>query len=123
MASANDSPALDERQRFRSRCDSHRQHSPCTDLETQDLAVGLIVVDDEHALAGELRLRSLGGGRRDQLSWAAAPMVKWKVEPLPGSLSTHIRPPMSSPRRLLIARPSPVPPYRRVVEASTWLKD
>ena len=56
--------ALDERQRFRSRCDSHRQHSPCTDLETQDLAVGLIVVDDEHALADELRLRSLREGCR-----------------------------------------------------------
>ena len=50
-------------------------------------------------------------------------MVKWKVEPCPGSLSTHIVPPMSSLRRLLMASPSPVPPYRRVVDASTWLKD
>ena len=50
-------------------------------------------------------------------------MVKLNVEPLPTSLSTHIRPPMSSASRLLMARPRPVPPKRRVVEASTWLKD
>ena len=36
--------------------------------------------------------------------------VKWKVDPLPDSLSTHIVPPIRSASRLLIARPSPVPP-------------
>ena len=46
-----------------------------------------------------------------------------KVEPLPSSLSTEIVPPISSTRRLEMARPSPVPPNRRVVEASTWLND
>ena len=49
-------------------------------------------------------------------------MVKWKVEPVPGpALSTHIVPPISSASSLLMARPSPVPPYLRVVLLSTWL--
>ena len=39
------------------------------------------------------------------------------------ALSTHMRPPISSASRLLMARPRPVPPYLRVVEESTWLKD
>ena len=46
-----------------------------------------------------------------------------KVEPLPCSLSTEIVPPISSTRRFEMARPSPVPPNRRVVDASTWLND
>ena len=49
--------------------------------------------------------------------------VKWKVEPFCGTLSTHILPPINSTSRLLMARPRPVPPYWRVVEASAWLKD
>ena len=35
-------------------------------------------------------------------------------------LVAHAVPPISSARRRLIASPSPVPPYRRLVEASTW---
>ena len=47
-----------------------------------------------------------------------------KVEPLPGpSLSAHIRPPISSARRRLIARPRPVPPYLRVVLESACEND
>ena len=37
-------------------------------------------------------------------------IVKWNVVPTPGSLSSQIRPPISSQSRLLIARPRPVPP-------------
>ena len=37
-----------------------------------------------------------------------------------GVLSTPISPPMSSTSRFEIARPRPVPPYFRVVEASAW---
>ena len=49
-------------------------------------------------------------------------IVKWKVEPRPGpALSAHIVPPISSASSLLIARPSPVPPYLRVVPLSAWL--
>lgn len=43
------------------------------------------------------------------------------VEPSPTQLVTPIDPPMSSTSCFEIARPSPVPPYFRVVEASAWL--
>ena len=49
--------------------------------------------------------------------------VNQKVLPWPGSLSTPISPPMSSARRLLMARPRPVPPNLRVVDVSAWVKD
>ena len=39
-----------------------------------------------------------------------------KVVPEPTSLRTEISPPIILARRLEIARPRPVPPYRRVVE-------
>ena len=45
-----------------------------------------------------------------------------KVEPEPISLVTVISPPIKSDRFLQIARPSPVPPKRRVVELSAWEK-
>ena len=45
-----------------------------------------------------------------------------KVEPRPGSLATVMSPPIIWQKRRLIARPSPVPPYLRVVEASAWTK-
>ena len=48
--------------------------------------------------------------------------VKWKVLPLPGSLSTPIWPSIISTSRLLIVGPRPVPPYLRVVEASACEK-
>ena len=57
-------------------------------------------------------------------SAVGAAIVNRNVEPLPGpSLSAHMRPPISSARRLLIARPRPVPPYLRVVEESAWEND
>ncbi|MNG74491.1 hypothetical protein D3C79_329720 [compost metagenome] len=44
------------------------------------------------------------------------------VLPLPAWESTAIVPPISSTRRLQMARPRPVPPYWRVVELSAWAK-
>jgi len=63
-----------------------------------------------------------------RLGWGdaarGARIVKWNDEPLAGpALSTHIVPPISSESRLLIARPSPVPPYLRVVELSACEND
>ena len=46
--------------------------------------------------------------------------VTWKVLPRPGSLSTQMRPPMSSTSCEAMASPRPVPPWRRVMEPSTW---
>ncbi|OFA08668.1 hypothetical protein DUPY_06260 [Duganella phyllosphaerae] len=48
--------------------------------------------------------------------------LKWKRLPCPGVLSTPITPPMARTSCCEIARPSPVPPYRRVVLLSAWLK-
>jgi len=45
-------------------------------------------------------------------------MVNENVLPRPGSLSTHMRPPIRSTSPRLMVRPSPVPPYLRVVEES-----
>ncbi len=41
-----------------------------------------------------------------------------KVDPSPGVLSSWMEPPMASQIFLVMARPSPVPPNLRVVEAS-----
>jgi hypothetical protein len=59
------------------------------------------------------------------MSVAPVRTVTWNVLPLPGTpaLSTQTVPPMSSASRRLIASPSPVPPYRRLVDASPWLND
>ena len=44
------------------------------------------------------------------------------TEPAPGWLETPMAPPINSATCLEIARPRPVPPKWRVVEASAWLK-
>ena len=46
--------------------------------------------------------------------------VKPNVEPIPTWLLAKTWPPMCSMRLLLMDRPRPVPPKRRVVEASAW---
>ena len=63
-------------------------------------------------------------GRRRLCSGpTSARIVTWKVEPAPTVLSAHIPPPIRSASRLLMARPSPVPPYFRVIEASTCVNE
>ena len=56
---------------------------------------------------------------------ARVAIVTWKVLPSPGTpaLSAHIVPPIASASRFEIASPSPVPPYRRLIDASAWLND
>ena len=49
--------------------------------------------------------------------------VNVNVEPTPGWLVTTRSPPIARASRRLITSPSPLPPYVRVVELSTWLKD
>src|SRR5215472_2623052 len=44
------------------------------------------------------------------------------TEPLPGSLVTVTSPPIMRASLREIARPSPVPPYRRAVKESAWVK-
>ncbi len=50
--------------------------------------------------------------------WGSKRAVKWKVLPRPTSLSTQIRPPISATSWAEIAKPSPVPPYQRVIDPS-----
>ena len=74
--------------------------------------------------SGAVRGRSADGAgsasaRRRVRASAGRRMVK--VEPCPGALATVMSPPIMRQRRRLIARPSPVPPYLRVVEASAWV--
>ena len=45
-----------------------------------------------------------------------------KVLPWPSSLWTPISPPISSTKRLQIDKPRPVPPKRRLMLASAWVK-
>src|ERR1700751_4748899 len=75
----------------------------------QDAPVVFLVLDHENAFrhAG-LACCSIAIGS-----------VNEKVEPAPRRDSTQIRPPCSSTMRLAIDRPSPLPPFSRVDEAST----
>ncbi len=61
-------------------------------------------------------------GAASGASAAGAGASNQNVEPRPGALSAPIWPPIISTSRRLIASPSPVPPYRRVVDASAWAK-
>ena len=60
----------------------------------------------------------LSGGAALNMGSAGAGRVNQNLEPRPTSLLKPIWPPMSSTRRLPIARPRPVPPNSRVVEES-----
>src|SRR5207302_4699254 len=84
----------------------------------RDVEVVGVVLDDQHACHQRLAVRlsrAVSLPARTRMG-----SVKWNVLPFPTSLSTQIRPPCRVMRRLEIASPSPVPPYRRVVELSAW---
>ena len=126
IARSNASPASIQRSASCGDSVSRDCHAPLAGLQREHAPVGRVVVDDEHALARELGLRA------DEIArpgWPAASavgawIVKKNVDPLPGpSLVAHMRPPISSARRLLIARPRPVPPYLRVVDESACEND
>ncbi len=73
--------------------------------------------------ASAMRMRVPGGGLKLGRSRAAVPTsangsVHQNVDPLPAALSRPISPPILSTSSRLIASPRPVPPKRRVVEAS-----
>ena len=48
--------------------------------------------------------------------------MKWKVVPMPSLESTQRVPPISVTRRWAIVVPRPVPPNRRVMLRSAWVK-
>src|SRR5437773_7133576 len=76
---------------------------------SHDLPVVLVVLDVEHPQAAHAPPPSACKGT-----------VKKKVDPLPSSLSTQIRPPCISTSRFVMLSPRPVPPNSRVIAASTW---
>jgi hypothetical protein len=95
-------------------------HAPAAQLQAQDVEVGEVVVHHQHPRAFEPG--GGGFGRSAGLAARGRRSSMWKREPLPTSLSTPMRPPISSISRRLIASPSPVPPNSRVVEPSAWEK-
>src|SRR6266536_74882 len=74
----------------------------------QDSPIVFLILDHQDELAH--------GGP----AWASTRTgrVKQKVDPLPGSDSTQIRPPCISMMRLAMDKPRPVPPFFRVIELS-----
>ena len=82
-----------------------------------------VVVDHQHG-ADARRHAARPGARATGSSTVAATSAgsrTVKVVPWPGSLSTVTSPPIIRQKRRLIARPRPVPPYLRVVDASAWV--
>src|SRR5262249_1941943 len=75
----------------------------------QDASVLRVVLDHEY-----LRVHTVSDGRSTRTG-----SVNQKVEPSPGTASTHMRPPCISTIFFAIASPSPVPPFFRVGEPST----
>src|SRR5262245_59476507 len=89
-------------------------------LGLDDLVSGIVPAIVQHASIVLLILGLQDARAHDHPCCAAActGSVKMKRDPLPGSDSTHIRPPCISTIRRAMANPSPVPPLVRVVELS-----
>ena len=66
-----------------------------------------------------------GTDTRDEAGAVCSRTASLNVEPWPGfpELSAMSDPSIASARRLLMARPRPVPPYRRAMDESAWLND
>ena len=96
-------------------------HAPADEHLFEQAPVRGVVVDDEDRQVSQIdRVRN---GRRRGGAFATAKLaVKWNVLPLPASLSTQRRPPISCTSCDEMVRPSPVPPYVRVVEPSACVK-
>ena len=109
--------AVDTEQRIGTGRQCRHLHAPVLEHPGQHEAVGGVVIDQQHAHAGQRRWRhdgiaSLGIGRQRQLEQEGAAR--------PGVLSTQRRPAIIITSRFEMVRPNPVPPKRRVVELSSW---
>jgi hypothetical protein len=69
-----------------------------------------------------VRSAAIGAGAGAGRASIRSGRLNQNVEPSPTRLVTPICPPINSTRRLQIARPRPVPPKRRVVDASACTK-
>ncbi len=99
----------------------HRRHAETAHHVEEYLSCARIIIDDQnpavHKRSSALPSAETTCGPAD----IAVRIVKKNVLPLPGSLSTHILPPIISTSCLQIARPSPVPPYLREICESAWV--
>src|SRR5580658_3743738 len=96
------------------------RHAACAAAAAVSSA-GAAARDEAAAGARDEARTAARGGAGIGGSAILAGMRNQKVDPLPGSLSIPMEPPMSVTRRWLIARPRPIPPYRLVVAESAWL--
>ncbi len=89
--------------------------TPASPSHGLDQAVGRAAEQVPDDLAVELVVLDVQDGLHAAASFATRTGIEKKnVEPLPGTLSTQIRPPCSSTSFLVIDRPSPVPPKSRL---------
>ncbi len=117
-------------------------NAPCSSAASASSPEDAVVVSTPHAdrsavisrrfvaLSSTMRARRPANdpSRRSAvgvMSVTPASNVTWKVLPSPGTplLSAVTVPPISSASRRLIASPRPVPPNRRLVDASTCVND
>ncbi|OQA08481.1 MAG: hypothetical protein BWY66_00963 [bacterium ADurb.Bin374] len=99
---------------------STSRRSPAAIVDRISLALALSSTTSTRSPASSSAVSAV---RRRWFSCRPSRAVKWKVDPLPGWLSTQMRPCIISTRCREMARPRPEPPYLRVVEASAWLND
>ena len=113
--------ARSARERFGHAGRQRRDHAPADEHLFEQAPVRGVVVDDEDGQVSQIDRvgnRRHGGGAVTSAKLA----VKWNVLPLPASLSTQRRPPISCTSCDEMVRPSPVPPYVRVMEPSACVK-
>ena len=103
-----------------------RHHVPAEEHLFEQAPVRGVVVDDEDGQVSQIDRVGNGRDRRGGRPPTAKRAVKWKVLPLPASLSTQRRPPINCTSLDEMVRPSPVPPYvarRRAVRLREGLED
>ena len=98
--------------------DGDRPGAPARQDLLEDQAVGGVVVHDQDRQPFQPGNVRLDAGDDASCGLDAQHDREPNVLPRPGSLSTQIRPPISSTSLAEIVRPRPVPPNRRVVEPS-----
>ena len=82
----------------------------------------LVVLSSTTSTGSPSRLTWRDAGASRGMSWTSRAALKEKVAPWPGVLSTQRRPPISATSCEEMVSPRPVPPNRRAVDVSAWLK-
>src|SRR5207237_303673 len=101
----------------------NRLHAPIREHLVEDAAVGRVIIHHQHGEPVDVhpvcRVQGIRGVRAVRPGGCSPNRaVKWKVLPLPSSLSTQILPPIIATSCEEIASPRPVPSYLRAIELS-----